>query len=152
MRTVGRPSLRRPWVQRRQGSSTVEAAVTLPLIALTLVLLVQGALYLHARNVVTAAAREGAHAAAMEHTSAESAVGDGQSRAAAIVAAGLGSYGRNIVVLTALEDGGNVVVDIIGTFPLLTFGQGGEAHLSLPLTARARAQREFFRPRGDDGY
>jgi Flp pilus assembly protein TadG len=145
-------SNRAPEHWRTGAVATVEAAVTFPLVVLVFLLVVQGALYVHARDVVLGAAREGAHTAAMEHDTIDAALLDGQSRAQAILVAGLGRYARDIPVLPAEDDGGNVVVDIAGSFPLLLPGPGQGGRLTVPLVARARASREVFRPQGEGGY
>jgi Flp pilus assembly protein TadG len=137
---------------RARAVATVEAAVTFPLVVLVFLLVVQGALYVHARDVVLGAAREGAHTAAMEHDTVDAALSDGQSRAQAILVAGLGRYARDVQVLPAEDDGGNVVVEVAGSFPLLLPGPGQGGRLTVPLVARARAAREVFRPQGEGGY
>src|SRR3979411_1250374 len=106
MRQVARGHL------RARAVAAVEAAVTFPLVVLVFLLVVQGALYVHARDVVLGAARAGAHAAAMEHDTVDAALSDGQWRAQAVLNAGLGRYARDVQVLPAEDDGGNVVVEI----------------------------------------
>jgi Flp pilus assembly protein TadG len=144
---------------RRHGSLTrrtpaqalVEAAVVFPLVVLLLVL-VQGALYVHARHVVLGAAREGAHVAASEHATIDEALADGRARAESVLVAGLGGYAANMQVLDPTDDRGSVVVQIQGSMPLLLAGPGGGSLLQIPLEATARASREFFRPQGGGGY
>ena len=46
-----------------RGQALVEAALSFPLLVLLLLVIVEGALYVHALHVVLGAAREGAHAA-----------------------------------------------------------------------------------------
>ena len=145
---------------RRHGSLTrrtpaqalVETAVVFPLVVLLLLVLVQGALYVHARHVVLGAAREGAHVAASEHATIDEALADGRARAESVLAAGLGGYAANMQVLDPTDDGGSVVVQIQGSMPLLLAGPGGGSLLQIPLEATARASREFFRPQGGGGY
>jgi TadE-like protein len=132
--------------------STVEAAVSFPLIVLVLVLTVEAAMYLHARNVVIWAAREGAHAAAIEHASLEEAVADGRRRTESLLVAGLGGYARDVEAVGVVDDGGNILVEVRGTYSLMVFGPGSTARLALPLHAQARASYEMFRPQGQGGF
>ena len=60
------------FVRRSEAQSTVEVALSLPVVILVFAMLLQGALYMHALNVVRSAAQEGARTAA-----AEGHVGDG---------------------------------------------------------------------------
>ena len=94
--------------------STVEAAVSFPLIVLVLVLTVESAMYLHARNVVVWAAREGAHAGAVEHASLHEAIAAAAAHPTLLVA-GLGGYARDIEAIDVDSNGGNIVVEIHGT-------------------------------------
>jgi Flp pilus assembly protein TadG len=134
------------------GQALVEAAVSFPLLVLLLLAVVEGAVYVHALHVVLGAAREGAHAAAAEHASMDEAVTDGRARAREVLSAGLGQYADAIHVLDPALDGGSVVVEVQGTLPLFLAGPGQDAPIQLPLNARARASREFFRPQGGEGY
>jgi hypothetical protein len=130
----------------------VEAAISFPLVVVVFLLTVQGAMYVHARNVVVGAAREGAHAAALEHDTLNEALEDGRQRAASILAAGLGGYAHDIDAIAVDDEGGNIVVEIRGTFSLLAARPGRADRLALPLQARARASYETFRPQGQGGY
>jgi hypothetical protein len=130
----------------------VEAAVSFPLLVLLLLVLVEGALYVHARHVVLTAAREGAHAAAAEHASADEAALDGKTRASEILEAGLGQYAASLQVDGPSFEGGSIVLDVHGSMPLFFGGPGQDSPVRLPLDAQARASREFFRPQGSGGY
>jgi hypothetical protein len=125
--------------------------VSFPLVVL-LLLAVVGALYVHALHVVLGAAREGAHAAAAEHATVEEAIEAGRSRTRDVLDAGLGQYADDLQVPDPVMDGGSVVVEIHGRLPLFFGGPGQDAPVQLPLDARARASREFFRPQGAEGY
>ena len=138
-------------VRRARGQALVEAAVSFPLLVLLLLVVVEGALYVHALHVVLGAAREGAHAAAAEHATPEEAVAAGRSRARDVLEAGLGQYADMLQVTDPALDGGSVVVAIHGGMPLFFGGPGQNAPVQLPLDARARASREFFRPQGVEG-
>lgn len=70
-----------------RGSSTLELAILFPAVLLVIFMVVQGALYFHARSVALAAAQQGVRAAAAEDGSAEA----GSSEAAAFVAQAGGS-------------------------------------------------------------
>jgi Flp pilus assembly protein TadG len=134
------------------GVSTVEAAVSFPLIVLVLVLTVEAAMYLHARSVVVWAAREGAHAGALEHASMDEAIADGRQRTESLLVAGLGGYARDVEAIDVEDDGGNILVEVRGAYSFAVLGPGGSARLALPLDARARASYEVFRPQGRGGF
>jgi Flp pilus assembly protein TadG len=140
------------FVRRAPGQALVEAAVSFPLLVLLLLAVVEGALYVHALHVVLGAAREGAHAAAAEHATVDAAVEAGRSRARDVLEAGLGKYADALQVTDPVLDGGTIVVEIHGGLPLFFGGPGQEAPVQLPLDARARASREFFRPQGAEGF
>jgi Flp pilus assembly protein TadG len=139
-------------VRRAPGQALVEAAVSFPLLVLLLLAVVEGALYVHALHVVLGAAREGAHAAATERATVEGAVDAGRDRAREVLDAGLGQYADALQVSDPVLDGGNVVVEIHGGMPLFFGGPGQSVPVQIPIDARARASREFFRPQGAEGY
>jgi hypothetical protein len=139
-------------VRRAPGQALVEAAVSFPLLVLLLLAVVEAALYVHALHVVLGAAREAAHAAAGEHATVAEAVDAGRSRARDVLEAGLGQYANSLRVSDPVQDGGSIVVEIHGGFPLFFGGPGQDAPVQLPLHARARASREFFRPQGAEGF
>lgn len=141
-----------PTVRRAPGQALVEAAVSFPLVVLLLLAIVECALYVHALHVVLGAAREGAHAAAAEHATVEEAVDAGRDRAREVLNAGLGGYAAALQVSDPVLDGGSVLVEIHGAMPLFYGGPGQNAPVQIPLDARARASREFFRPQGADGF
>ena len=66
--------------RRSEAQSTVEVALSLPVVMLVFVMLLQGALYMHALNVVRSAAQEGARAAAAEGAT----LADGEAHPAGI--------------------------------------------------------------------
>jgi len=138
--------------RRRQGQALVEAAVAFPLVVLLLLVTVQGALYVHARHVVLGAAREGAHAAALEHASVEESAAGGRARADAVLRAGLGVYARDFHVLDPVLDTTSALVRIQGWFQLMLSGPGSSGPVRIPLSAEARAAREFFDPQGRGGF
>lgn len=140
------------FVRRPHGQALVEAAVAFPLVVLLLLVTVQGALYVHTRHVVLGAAREGAHAAAVEHATADAAVADGRARAEAVLRAGLGQYARDFEVLDPAVDTASVSVQVQGSMPLLLGGPGSAGPVRIPLYAEARATREFFDPQGRGGF
>ena len=134
------------------AQSTVEIALVFPLLVLLLLVFVQSALYVHARDVVLGAAREGAHVAAAEHATIEEAQADGKARAEDVLVAGLGGYAASMEVLDPMIDGGSVLVEVRGTLGFFLAGPGQQGPVTLPLEAEARASREFFRPQGIGGY
>ena len=84
MRWRGRVRRSGPATARRRsrGQATVETALLLPVIALALLAVIQIGLIVHARVMVTHAAREGVRAAAVDR-------GSGEVRDAVIAAGGL---------------------------------------------------------------
>ena len=126
--------------------------MSFPLLVLLLLAIVEGALYVHALHVVLGVAREGAHAAAAEHATVDEAVEAGRSRARDVLEAGLGRRADAMQVTDPVLDAGSVVVEVHGGLPLFFGGPGQDAPVQIPLDARARASREFFRPQGAEGY
>jgi Flp pilus assembly protein TadG len=119
----------------------VEVALALPTLVLVVLVVLQGALYVHALQVVRAAAQEGARAAAADGAS----LSDGQTRAKALLKAGLGRSGQALAVSLG-EDAQSVRVTVRGSMGLLTAGPVHQ--LGLPLETTARATRESFVPSG----
>lgn len=141
--------------RRAAAQAVVEMAVVFPLLVLLLLVFVQGALYLHARDVVLGAAREGAHVAAAEHANIEEARADGRARAEEILVAGLGGYAASMQVLGPDFDAGSVMIEVRGSMPLFAAGSGQETPVRLARLAidvQARASREFFHPQGAGGF
>ncbi len=126
--------------------------MSFPLIVLVLVLTLEAAMYLHARTVVVWAAREGAHAAALEHASMDDVIADGRKRTESLLLAGLGGYARDVEAIDIEDDGGNILVEVRGAYSFVVLGPGASARLALPLHARARASYEVFRPQGEGGF
>lgn len=127
-------SARRP---REHGQSTVELAVVLPLVLLVLVGVVQLALVVHAANVVTTAAQEGARYAAAEGRTPT----DGTVRAEEVLRSGLGADADQLRVTTR-RGGEGVSVQIEGEYRLLLVWMTGR---TIPLRATAEMRREEFR-------
>lgn len=121
--------------RRARGQSMIEAAIAFPLLILAALALVQFALYIHARHVVTSAVQDGARAAA----AAEGSPDRGQDRARQLIDAGLGRD-ASAVAVAASGDQRAVVVEARGELrPILPWIGG------LPLHARAVSQKEAFR-------
>src|SRR5919199_3816486 len=83
---------------------------------------------------------------AAEHATIEDAVEDGRARAREVLEAGLGQYAASIQVVDPALDDGSVLVEVRGSMPLFFGGPGQDTPVQLPLDARARTSREFFRP------
>ncbi len=120
----------------------MEAAIALGLLLTVLVALVQFALYVHARNIVAAAAQEGARVAAAEGTTLD----DGKAHARRLLAAGLGQSAASPEVRTEQDlEAQTVTVEAQGRLrviiPLVPSS-------SLPLRSRATMSKEQFRPQG----
>lgn len=119
------------------GTSMVETAIAFPLLILVAVGVVQFALFVHAQNVVLAAAQDGARVAAAE----DRTVGEGVAHAQALLRAGLGASAEAVSARGA-EDGEVVMVETQGRLRLILpwFGDA-----SLPLHAQAAMTKEHFR-------
>lgn len=120
----------------RRGQTLVEAAIAFPLLILVALGLVQFALYVHARHVVTGAVQDGARAAA----AADGTPARGQAHARRLIDAGLGRDAAGVIV-TAEGDGRVVVVEARGGLRPIIPWIGGAG---LPLQARAVTQKEAF--------
>lgn len=122
-----------------RGSAVVEFVLVSVLIVVLLLAVLQVAVYVHVRNVVTASAQEGARYAA----NADVPVGDGGGRTAEIVAAATSERTASGLTCTSAEevDGTGltlVVVRCTGAVPTLLSGLGD----LLPLDVTGRAVRE----------
>lgn len=136
-RTVAGLLRRRRDLQHAHGQSLVELALALPALLLVLLAVVQFALVVHARNVVTAAAQEGARYGAAEGRTAT----EGATRAQEVLASGIGGDDGTFTV-TARGTGDVVVVQVQGRYRLLVPWLTGR---TLPLKATAEMRREGFR-------
>ena len=130
-----------PVVRRHLAQSTVEVALSLPVLMLVFVMLLQGALYMHALNVVRSAAQEGARAATAEGAT----LADGAARTRTMLAAGLGRSSDSLAIGVD-EDAGGVRLAVSGSMSLLLAGPTSKSVLALPLEGRGHATREVFRP------
>ena len=121
------------------GAAAVELALTLPLLVLALLGVVQVALVIHAGQVVTAAAQEGARVAASEDRSAA----EGAAYATALLRAGLGRAAGGFSVGVAYDTpaGDVAVATVSGVYPTLAPVPAG----GWPLRATARVRSERFR-------
>ena len=130
--------------RRQRGQATVEIVLALPTLFLVVLLVLQGALYVHALQVVRTAAQEAARTAAADGAT----LADGQARGRALLQAGLGRSGQALSVSLSEDDHG-VLVNVSGSMGLLT--EGPVYQLGLPLQATGRATRELFSPSGSAG-
>lgn len=121
----------------QDGQSTVELAVALPVVLLVLLAVVQLALVVHAHNVVTTAAQEGARYGAAEGRTAV----EGGTRAREVLASGIGREAAAFTV-SAHDTGETVEVRVQGRYPVLIAWVSGRA---IDLTATAQMRREGFR-------
>ncbi|WP_409331944.1 TadE/TadG family type IV pilus assembly protein [Trujillonella humicola] len=122
-----------------RGSAVVEFVLVAVLIVVLLLAVLQVAVYVHVRNVVTAGAQEGARYAA----NADVPVSAGGGRTAQIVAAATSERTAAGLTCTATEDVDGtgltlVVVRCTGAVPTLLAGLGD----LLPLDVTGRAVRE----------
>lgn len=119
------------------GQSLVEFALVAPVLLLVLFGAVQFALIVHARNVVTTAAQEGARFAAADGRTP----GEGAARAEEVLSAGLGGGADGFSVTV---DGGDEVITVRteGRYRLILPLLTGR---DIPLNASAEMRRERFR-------
>jgi Flp pilus assembly protein TadG len=115
----------------------VEFALVLPVVLLILLGALQFALVVHARNVVTTAAQEGARIGAADgRTPAE-----GAARAEEVLASGL-SRSEDTFTVTAQDAGEAVVIRAVGRYRLIIPWVTGR---TIPIEATAEVRREGFR-------
>src|SRR5207244_8899220 len=105
---------------RAAGQGTVALALCLPLVVLLLVVLIQGAVYVHALHVAASAAQEGARAAAADGAT----LADGEAYARALLGAGLGRAGRDLAVEVD-ADSDTVWVEVRGSRGVLGLRSAG---------------------------
>ena len=98
------------------------------------------ALWLHAQNVVVAAAQEAAAVAARE----DALPNEGQRTARALLVASLGSSAEHVTTIDVRIDPDVVTADVRGSWPVIMLGPLANA----PLHATASLERERFRPGG----
>jgi Flp pilus assembly protein TadG len=119
------------------GTAVVEAAVSLPLLAMVTLALVQFALFVHAGHVAAAAAQDGARVAASDGRT----VAEGVAHAHALLEAGLGrSIGE--VSVRGAEQGDLVVVEVSGRLRMVV---PWVVDVTLPVAGRAAVASERFR-------
>src|SRR5438105_11306303 len=83
-----------------RAQALVESALVFPLLVTLALGMVQVVLYVHARDVLTSAAQEGARLAAEDGRG----VDEGYARARALLTAGLGTSVDRLVVAGAMDD------------------------------------------------
>jgi len=130
------------WQARAQV--IVEVAVVFPLLLGVALGLLQFALYLHAENVVLAAAEDGARVAAANGATEL----QGETRARQTVQAGLGTYARGFQATAVfLPQGPNppdrVQMTVTAKLPAIVPIPMGDG--TLPLSATASMSKEHFR-------
>jgi Flp pilus assembly protein TadG len=126
--------------RRAIAQALVESALVIPLAILLSLSLLQVVLYVHALDVLTTAAQEGARLAAEDGRSAD----DGLDRAQTLVAAGLGQSVAPLVVHVTLDEQLVTVEASAAMRPILPLPVGD----GLPLHVVSRVSRERFRPGG----
>lgn len=119
-----------------RGQAMVEAAVTFPLLLMVALGLVQFALFVHARGVVTGAVQDGARVAAEGRT-----LGEGVAHAGDVLRAGLGRSASSVAV-RGTDGGDTVAVEARGRLRTII---PWVADATLPLEARAVVSKERFR-------
>jgi Flp pilus assembly protein TadG len=125
-----------------RGAAVTETALTLPLLLTVLLGLVQFALVVHGRHVVTVAAQEAARLTAGEGRSPE----EGAAHGVALLRAGLGRSADRLTVDVAYESpaGDAVVATVAGTVPVVV-PVPGASRAGWPVRATARVRTERFR-------
>jgi Flp pilus assembly protein TadG len=128
--------------RRGVAQALVEFALVLPLVIVLTLGVVQLVLYAHARDVVITSAQEGARLAAEDGRT----LAEGQTRAQALVAAGLGSSAGPVTVAGSI-DADTVHLRLAAALhPVLPLPLVS----ALPISAEAWVARERFRPGGGD--
>ena len=115
----------------------VEFALVLPVVLLILLGALQFALVVHARNVVTTAAQEGARFGAADGRSPA----EGGARAEEVLASGL-ARAEDTFTVTAQDAGEAVVIHAAGRYRLIIPWVTGR---TIPIEATAEVRREGFR-------
>jgi len=124
----------------RRGQALVESALTFPLLLALVLGVLQVALYFHARDVLVAAAQDGARLAAEEG----GAPAEGVARARLLIAAGLGSSVTEPWV-DARADEDEVALHVSADLrPIVPIPMDA----GLPIDVTARVAHEHFRPDG----
>lgn len=114
----------------------VEAALAFPLLLGTLLCLVQFALVMHTRFVLTGAVQDGARVAA----AVDGSVGRGVEHSQEIIRAGLGRS-ANAFTVTGAGNGSWVRIEARGNYRMIIpWGNGG----NLQFTVQAFSQKERF--------
>ena len=128
------------WSRGQTGQALVEVALVFPVLLALSLGLFQVALYAHARDLVAAAAQEGARLAAEDGRE----LADGYARVAVLARAGLGT------TVAPLETHGSMGPESVeftvdtSLRPILPLPMRD----GLPIHVRASASRERFRPNG----
>ncbi|NED96857.1 pilus assembly protein [Phytoactinopolyspora alkaliphila] len=104
---------------RERGSIALEQVIIWPVVIATIVAIIQGALWFHARNVALSAAQEGARAASVETR------GDGAAHAKAFIAAAGGTKVMTGANVSQHDTGTTVTVTVSGSAPSLVPGMAG---------------------------
>lgn len=125
--------------RRTPAEGLVGFAVALSALLVVVFGILQFGLWYHAQTVVLSAAREGAHAAALDGATPES----GAATARRLLQLGLGRSGSDVRVEAAADAEVAVVAARGHLQPLVGIPRMLE---TLPLRARAVAYREGFRP------
>jgi hypothetical protein len=132
--------VRAPCAVRREAQALVESALVLPLLIVISLGLLQVALYAHARDVLLAAAQEGARLAAEDGRTLD----DGYTRVDDLTRAGLGGTVEPPRI-EGTQDLESVYFTIdTGVRPILPLPMSG----GLPIHVHASLSRERFRPSG----
>jgi Flp pilus assembly protein TadG len=131
-----------PECAAERGAALTETALTLPLLLLVILGLVQFALVVHGRHVVTVAAQESARLAAGQGRTLE----EGAAYGVTLLGAGLGRSAARLTVAVAYESpaGDAVVATVAGTLPVVAPMPGAD-RAGWPVRATARVRTERFR-------
>ncbi|NDL57028.1 TadE/TadG family type IV pilus assembly protein [Phytoactinopolyspora mesophila] len=105
--------------RRERGAIALESVIIWPTVILALVVVMQGALWFHARNVALGAAQEGARVASAESR------GDGAARAASFIADAGGTSVMTVKSVTQSDGATTVTVTVTGRAPSLVPGLSG---------------------------
>jgi Flp pilus assembly protein TadG len=128
------------------GSATTEFVIATPAFLFTIMLIVQAGLYFHAVSITSAAAQDGARAAAAGGTAAD--LGEGELVATDLIGELAPQLLSNVRAAGTFQDAGEVVrMEVSGDVTTVFAFPGMNVNFSVNESAETAIER--FRPAGD---
>jgi Flp pilus assembly protein TadG len=128
------------------GSATTEFVIATPAFLFTIMLIVQAGLYFHAVSITSAAAQDGARAAAAGGTAAD--LGEGELVATDLIGELAPQLLSNVRAAGTFQDAGEVVrMEVSGDVTTVFTFPGMNVNFSVNESAETAIER--FRPAGD---